>query len=86
MKIGGNQLYDHLHNDMGTFQIYYKGFLMQDLGTYRRTDNPQYYAHNIATVSHNGLLIYDPLEYYRVKEKFVILKDNYLDVHIITFN
>lgn len=79
MKIGGNQLYDHLHNDMGTFQIYYKGFLMQDLGTYRRTDNPQYYAHNISTVSHNGLLIYDPLEYIRVKEKFVILKDEETD-------
>ncbi len=86
MKIGGNQLYDHLHNDMGSFQLYYKGILMQDLGAYRRTDNPQYYAHNISTVSHNSLLIYDPLEYYKVKEPYVILKDKatdeYYDINV----
>ncbi len=64
MKIGGQKLYDHVHADAGSFQIYYKGILIQDLGMYARTDKAQYYAYNTSTVSHNSMLIYDPLEYY----------------------
>ncbi len=62
MKIGGQQLYNHNHFDYGTFQLHYKGNLMQDLGIYTYTTSPSYEAHNISTISHNGLLIYDPDE------------------------
>ena len=62
MKISEEYLYAHQHFDAGTFQIYYKGMLAPNLSNYARTDNDQYHNYNIQTISHNGLLIFDPNE------------------------
>ncbi len=65
MKIGGQFLYQHNHFDFGTFQLSYKGRQMVDLGIYTGTDKAEYDNFNVATISHNGLLIYDPDEFVR---------------------
>jgi len=51
---------NHEHHDAGTFEIYYKGALTTDGGVYNNygADHTQYFHH--ATISHNGLLIYNP--------------------------
>ncbi len=70
MRIGGTHFLGHQSRDMGTFQIYYKGPLAVNSGIYQSSD-PTYptsygtehwknYYHQ--TLSHNGLLIFDPEE------------------------
>ena len=59
MKIKERNAGGHDHLDSGTFMIYYKGMLTADGGVYNQsTSNHTKYYHQ-ATVSHNGLLIYD---------------------------
>ena len=64
MRIGGTLFGNHQCKDWGIFQIYYKGILALTTGLY--TGNSygdahwEYYRH--ATISHNGLLIEDPVE------------------------
>ncbi len=62
MYVGEERVTNHGHADSGTYQLYYKGLLLPDLGHYARTDQPQYYYHSPRTVSHNALLIRDPNE------------------------
>ena len=60
MKIKERNAGGHEHMDSGTFMIYYKGMLTADGGVYNQsTSNHTKYYHQ-ATVSHNGILIYDP--------------------------
>jgi hypothetical protein len=74
MRLGGTFFTGHQHRDMGTFQIYYKGPLATVSGVYQGPDShtetgdwsPQSTAHRAnylhQTLSHNGLLIFDPEE------------------------
>ena len=60
MRIKERTTANHEHADAGTFMIYYKGMLTADGGVYKgySSDHTRYYHQ--ATVSHNGLLIYNP--------------------------
>ncbi len=60
MRIKERSTANHEHADAGTFMIYYKGMLTADGGVYKgySSDHTRYYHQ--ATVSHNGLLIYNP--------------------------
>ena len=60
MRIKERSTANHEHADAGTFMIYYKGMLTADGGAYKGygSDHTRYYHQ--ATVSHNGLLIYNP--------------------------
>lgn len=64
MRIGKYMFGNHQHYDMGTFQIFYKGALTGDSGTYRGatadygTDHWRHYYRS--TIAHNGLIIYNP--------------------------
>ena len=66
MRIGGIYFHGHQHRDMGTFQIYHKGPLATNSGIYQSADTGagtehfKNYYHQ--TLSHNGLLIFDPAE------------------------
>lgn len=66
MRLGGTYFHGHQHRDMGTFQIYYKGPLATVSGVYQSGDTGagsehwEDYYHQ--TLSHNGLLIFDPNE------------------------
>ncbi len=62
MKIQEKTTANHDHMAAGSFQIYYKGMLTGDVGNYCGTaygsEHCVYFQR--ATVSHNGLLIYNP--------------------------
>lgn len=60
MRIKERTTANHEHCDAGTFMIYYKGMLTADGGVYNGygSDHTRYYHQ--ATVSHNGLLVYNP--------------------------
>ncbi len=62
MKIGQEYMSNHQHLDFGTFQIYYKGMLTANQGLYRTYASEHDSNYNKETISHNGLLIYDPNE------------------------
>ena len=69
MKINEYNFVNHQHHDAGAFQIYYKGPLAIDAGTYQGSSggNQGYNSpHNKnffkRTIAHNSLLIYDPTE------------------------
>ena len=62
MKIGEQWAANHHHLDAGTFQIYYKGMLATDSGIYDAYGTSHDVNWNKETISHNGLLIYDPNE------------------------
>ncbi|MBR2965281.1 MAG: hypothetical protein IKC34_01885 [Clostridia bacterium] len=59
MRIKERTTGGHEHLDAGTFEIYYKGLLTSDGGIYNSTDHYTYY--HTATISHNGLIIYNSL-------------------------
>lgn len=55
---------DHMHKYTGDFQIYYKGLLAMNTGTYNAsTQHNEGYSHR--AVSANTLLIYDPSETFK---------------------
>ncbi len=62
MNIKTEQALNHMHPDAGTFQIFYKGLVAPDLGNYQTINSINYLSHNGNTLSHNGLLIFDPDE------------------------
>ena len=55
---------NHAHLDAGSFQIYYKGGLAIDSGTYAgcKYANAYDWAYNKQTIAHNAMLAYDPDE------------------------
>ena len=61
MRIG-ERWANHHHLDAGTFQLYYKGILAFNPGRYDAYGTEHDYNFNKETISHNGLLIYDPNE------------------------
>jgi hypothetical protein len=66
MKINEYNFLNHQHHDAGAFQIYYKGPLAIDAGTYQGSSGGYNSPHNKhffkRTIAHNSLLIYDPDE------------------------
>lgn len=62
MKIGERWAANHHHMDAGTFQIYYKGSMTKPAGLYDAYNTEHDANYNKETISHNGLLIYDPNE------------------------
>ena len=60
MRIKERTTANHEHCDAGTFEIYYKGMLTSDGGAYNNYDHSHTQYFHQATVSHNGLLIYNP--------------------------
>ena len=66
MKVNEHYVGNHQHLDGGAFQIYYKGPLAIDSGTYQGSAGGYNSDHNKnytkRTIAHNSLLIYDPEE------------------------
>lgn len=66
MKINEYNFLNHQHHDAGAFQIYYRGPLAIDAGTYQGSSGGYNSPHNKnffkRTIAHNSLLIYDPDE------------------------
>jgi len=51
---------NHQHLDAGSFQIYYRGLLLADLGLYRGYGSPYDWNFHKSTPSHTAMLIRDP--------------------------
>lgn len=66
MKIGEHYFGNHQHLDAGSFQIYYRGPLAIDSGSYQGSAGGYNSPHNKnyfkRTIAHNSLLVYDPAE------------------------
>jgi len=65
MHVGDTYFSNHHHLDFGTFQIYYRGPLALDTGTYQGGDDSMYGTDHWRdyyqqTVAHNGLMVFDP--------------------------
>ena len=61
MKVGELNMANHDHRDSGTFQIYYKGLLAPaNDGQYNVYGSEHWRYYHQATVSDNGLLVFDP--------------------------
>ena len=60
MKIKERTTGGHEHMDAGTFEIYYKGMLTTDGGCYDNDGSTHSMYYHDATISHNGLIIYNP--------------------------
>ncbi len=69
MKVNEYNVLNHQHHDAGAFQIYYKGPLALDAGTYQGSSGGYNSPHNKnyfkRTIAHNCLLVYDPYEVFR---------------------
>ena len=59
MRIKEMNTSNHEHRDSGTFEIYYKGMLTSDGGGYNNFGHEHTQYFHQATISHNGLIIYD---------------------------
>ncbi|MBR2965277.1 MAG: heparinase II/III family protein [Clostridia bacterium] len=59
MKIKERSTSGHEHLDAGTFEIYYKGMLTTDGGCYNNDGHEHSMYFHDATISHNGLIIYN---------------------------
>ena len=57
MKIGGRMTGNHDHADAGSFQIYYKGFLAGDSGTYDSWGSNHHTKYHQATIAHNSIVL-----------------------------
>ena len=57
MKIGGRMTGNHDHADAGSFQIYYKGFLAGDSGTYDTYGSNHHTKYHQATIAHNSIVL-----------------------------
>ena len=60
MRIKERSTANHEHLDSGTFEIYYKGMLTSDGGCYNNYSHAHTKYFHKATISHNGLIIYNP--------------------------
>ena len=60
MRIKERATANHEHSDAGTFEIYYEGALSTDGGCYDNYDHAHTQYFHQATISHNGLIIYNP--------------------------
>ena len=59
MRIKERSTGNHEHEDSGTFMIFYKGMLTSDGGAYNNYGHEHTQLFHQATISHNGLIIFD---------------------------
>ena len=57
MKIGVRTGGNHDHADAGQFQIWYKGMLAGDTGSYDKYDDTHHKNYHQATIAHNSILV-----------------------------
>lgn len=73
MRAHERTLYDHQHDDAGHFQIYYKGNLALDSGTYAGTDGGWGCSHDFnyhkRSIAHNVVTVFDPNEQFMYGNK-----------------
>ena len=62
MKGGGKHFGNHQHSDAGSFQIYFRGLQVGDLGVYGFYGTPYDMNFCKRSVSHSMMLVYDPDE------------------------
>ncbi|MCL2305829.1 MAG: hypothetical protein FWC43_10845 [Planctomycetaceae bacterium] len=62
MKGGGKHFGNHQHSDAGSFQIYFRGLQVGDLGIYGFYGTPYDMNFSKRSVSHSMMLVYDPDE------------------------
>ncbi|PCJ58634.1 MAG: hypothetical protein COA79_12810 [Planctomycetota bacterium] len=62
IKGGGYHFGNHQHSDAGSFQIYYRGMQVVDLGQYLFYGTPYDFNFCKRSVSHSMMLVYDPDE------------------------
>ena len=62
MKGGGKHFANHQHSDAGSFQIFFRGLQVGDLGVYGFYGTPYDMNFNKRSVSHSMMLVYDPDE------------------------
>ncbi|MBQ0101328.1 MAG: heparinase II/III family protein, partial [Firmicutes bacterium] len=57
-----NEVYtsSHSHMEAGSFQIYWKGWLISDSGVYDSYGSDHHYAYSMQTISANSVLVYNP--------------------------
>ena len=60
---------NHEHGDTGTFEIYYKGMLTNRGGVYCNYGHAQTAQYYRKTISHNGIVIFNPLKWDFASEK-----------------
>ena len=60
MRLKEHTTGNHEHSDSGTFEIYYKGMLTSDGGCYNNYGHVHTQYYHQATISHNGLIIFNP--------------------------
>ena len=58
---------DHMHADVGSFQLYYKGYLAIDAGNYQGKSGgaegtPHYFNYYTRSIAHNCMTVFDPNE------------------------
>ena len=63
MRIKERTTANHEHKDSGTFEIYYKGALSTDGGCYNNYGHFHTQQFHQATISHNGLIIFNPTKW-----------------------
>ncbi len=72
MRIKERNTANHEHEDAGTFEIYYKGILTADGGCYNSYGSAHTAMYHQATISHNGLIIFNPSKWdFESKDKTV---------------
>lgn len=62
MKGGGYHFGNHQHSDAGSFQIYYRGLQVVDLGQYLFYGTPYDFNFCKRSISHSMMLVFDPDE------------------------
>ena len=60
MRVGEMGTANHDHEDAGTFQIFYKGLMSGKTGSYNTYGSPEWAYYFQATISKNGILLFDP--------------------------
>ena len=60
MRLMNKTMANHEGYDHGTFQIYYKGLLAGTSGAYQKYGSAAHYYYQQATISSNGLLVFNP--------------------------
>ncbi len=60
MRLMNKTMANHEGYDHGTFQIYYKGLLAGTSGAYNQYGSAAHYYYQQATISSNGLLVFNP--------------------------
>ena len=60
MKVPQKFTNGHRHLDSGEFEIYYKGLLAMDSGSYFSYSSAHNRGYAMQTIAHNCMLIYDP--------------------------